>query len=297
LRHEFKTDLFKEVLGTLEKNSAAADIGECQGKASSSCMLTKSSRRTKRQLAKPKVAHIPQIERKVALLIGNNEYTGTIPKLVGAIPDVNAIGELFKNRLGYEVRVVRDAKKADIIESLNKLVEELNENDSVTIYYAGHGYQMGKTREGYWIPVDATATSPDNWLSNNDINKYLSNIAAKQVMLISDSCYSGTLASEAKVRVNGELQPADVLKNRAVVVMSSGGEEPVADLGKDGHSIFAWSLMQAMQQVSGWKDGSSLYQQVHEEVTKSFPQTPQYGASPAAGHILGGDFLFEERQY
>jgi uncharacterized caspase-like protein len=125
----------------------------------------------------------------------------------------------------------------------------------------------------------------------------LSNIAAKQVMLISDSCYSGTLASEAKVRVNGELQPADVLKNRAVVVMSSGGEEPVADLGKDGHSIFAWSLMQAMQQVSGWKDGSSLYQQVHKEVTKTFPQTPQYGASPAAGHILGGDFLFEERQY
>ncbi len=176
-------------------------------------------------------------------------------------------------------------------------MEELNENDSVTIYYAGHGYQMGRTREGYWIPVDASATNPDNWLSNSDINKYLSNIAAKQIMLISDSCYSGTLAGEAKVRVNDELRPSDVLKNRAVVVMSSGGEEPVTDLGKDGHSIFAWNLIQAMQQVSGWKDGASLYQQVHQEVIKAFPQTPQYSASTAAGHILGGDFLFEERQY
>jgi len=298
LRHKFKTELFKDALATLEKNSAAANIKECHGGASSGCMLTgKSSRKVKRQLPKPKVAHIPQIERKIALLIGNNEYTGTVPKLVGAIPDVNAIGELFKTRLGYEVRIIRDAKKADIIESMNKLVEELNENDSVTIYYAGHGYQMGNTREGYWIPVDGSATSPDNWLSNNDINKYLSNIAAKQVMLISDSCYSGTLASEAKVRVNGELQPTDVLKNRSVVVMSSGGDEPVADLGKGGHSIFAWSLMQAMKQVTNWKDGSSLYQQIHKEVTETFPQTPQYGASPAAGHILGGDFLFEERRY
>jgi len=174
------------------------------------------------------------------------------------VPDVNAVADLMKTRLGYEVRVVRNATKADMIESLNKLVEDIDEKDSVTIYYAGHGYQMGRTREGYWIPVDGTATSPDNWLSNNDINKYLSNIAAKQVMLISDSCYSGTLANELKVRVNGELQPSEVLKHRSVMVMSSGGEEPVADLGKGGHSIFAWSLMQAMKRVEGWKDGSAM---------------------------------------
>jgi hypothetical protein len=65
-------------------------------------------------------------------------------------------------------------------------------------------------------------------------------------MLISDSCYSGTLANEVKVRVNGELQASEVLKHRSVMVMSSGGEEPVADLGKGGHSIFAWSLIRAM---------------------------------------------------
>ena len=116
-------------------------------------------------------------------------------------------------------------------------------------------------------------------------------------MLISDSCYSGTLANEVKVRVNGELQPSEVLKHRSVMVMSSGGEEPVTDLGKGGHSIFAWSLMQAMKRVEGWKDGSAMYKQTHEEVTQSFPQTPQYSASPGAGHIFGGDFLFEERRY
>ena len=34
----------------------------------------------------------------------------------------------------------------------------------------------------------------------------------------------------------------DILMKRSVVVLSSGGDEPVSDEGKDGHSIFAWNL-------------------------------------------------------
>jgi hypothetical protein len=297
LRHDYKANLFKEALKILEQNSRAADLKTCQMEVSPNCMRVRSDRKTTRNQPAPKRAYLPQIQRKVAVLIGNNEYSGDIPKLKGAVPDVQALSEILKTRMGYEVRVIKDARKADIVDNLNKLVEEIDDNDSVAIYYAGHGYQEDKTRTGFWIPVDGTIDNPRTWISNDDITRYLSNITAKQVMLISDSCYSGTFTKEAKVMVNGKLEPQEVLNGRSVVVMSSGGEEPVTDEGKENHSIFAWNLMQAMKQVEGWTQGSKLFDQVREEVVKAFPQTPQYGSSLAAGHMQGGDFLFEERQY
>jgi hypothetical protein len=297
LRHDYKANLFKEALKILEQNSRAADLKTCQMEVSPNCMRVRSDRKTTRNQPAPKRAYLPQIQRKVAVLIGNNEYSGDIPKLKGAVPDVQALSEILKTRMGYEVRVIKDARKADIVDNLNKLVEEIDDNDSVAIYYAGHGYQEDKTRTGFWIPVDGKIDNPATWISNDDITRYLSNITAKQVMLISDSCYSGTFTKEAKVMVNGKLEPQEVLNGRSVVVMSSGGEEPVTDEGKENHSIFAWNLMQAMKQVEGWTQGSKLFDQVREEVVKAFPQTPQYGSSLAAGHMQGGDFLFEERQY
>jgi uncharacterized caspase-like protein len=210
---------------------------------------------------------------------------------------VEAMADLLKTRMGYEVRVVKDARKADIVDNLNKLVDEIDDNDSVAIYYAGHGYQDDKSRAAFWIPVDGTSSDPRTWVSNDDITRYLSNISAKQVMLISDSCYSGSLAKEAQVTVNGKVEAQDVLNGRSVIVMSSGGEEPVTDEGRDNHSIFAWNLMQALRQVEGWTPGAKVYEQVRQEVVKAFPQTPQYGSSVSAGHMQGGDFLFEERQY
>ncbi|MBK7005666.1 MAG: hypothetical protein IPH37_11460 [Burkholderiales bacterium] len=38
--------------------------------------------------------------------------------------------------------------------------------------------------------------------------------------------------------------------------------------------------------------GTSVWRKVRAEVTKAYPQQPQYGALPSAGHIEGGDYLF-----
>ncbi len=98
-------------------------------------------------------------------MVGVNKYSDpNIPSLETALPDAQAVGQQMKDSLGYEVRVVPDASRADIITSLNKLAREVGPNDSVTVYYAGHGYLNEKTGNGYWIPGDAKASSPDNWI-------------------------------------------------------------------------------------------------------------------------------------
>src|SRR5471032_2107330 len=151
--------------------------------------------------------------------------------------------------------------------------------------------------QGYWIPSDGSGRSPANWISNSDVSKLLAAIPAKQVMLVSDSCYSGTFTREQKLVAAAVSDPAQILGRRSVVVMSSGGEEPVADGGIEGHSIFAWSLMDAMKHVNRYDTGITVFDATRAKVTEAYPQVPQYGAAVSAGHASGGDYLFEARSY
>jgi len=193
--------------------------------------------------------------------------------------------------------MVEDATRVDIVKALNAVAREVGPNDSVTVYYAGHGYldeQAGR-KTGYWIPSDASVQSPKKWINNNDIAKLLKNIPAKQVMLVSDSCYSGVLV-ESRSSIAGK-SPQEILKQRSVAMMSSGGEEPVSDDGREGDSIFAWNLLKAIDKVENYQTGATLFEGIREGVTQAYPQVPQYGASTAAGHTAGGDYLLEKRSY
>lgn len=264
-----------------------------KGEASGACLATRKARELDKL-----IADAPTDTRKrVALLIGNDAYTGAIPTLTTPISDVDAIAAKLKEKHGFEVVVLRNAGKADIIREMNQLANSSVVADSVMIMYAGHGYQedakQGKPGMGYWIPVDAKVDAASSWLSNQDISKLLYAIPARQVMLISDSCFSGALTREQRVKAVKGLKREDVLKQRSVMVLSSGGEEPVTDLGHEGHSIFAWNLLNVLDRSHSDLTGFELYRQVHEGVIREFPQQPQYGASIFAGHKGDGDYFLD----
>ena len=134
-------------------------------------------------------------------------------------------------------------------------------------------------------------TSPDKWISNDTITRALSNIPAKQVMLVSDSCYSGSLAKEGKVTETVAIKREQTLTRRSVIAFSSGGEEPVSDEGHDNHSIFAWSMIQSLKKMTSETQGAQLHTLIKDAVAKEFPQVPQYGTLLSAGHTEGGEYL------
>lgn len=243
-------------------------------------------------------AALPQIERKVALVIGVDRYDdAAIPTLANATKDARTIGRLFERELGYETVVLENATRAAVVGALNRLALELRPQDSVVVYYAGHGELVQSTQLGYWQLADADAKRPQTWLSNADISRLVGRIGASQVALISDSCYSGSLVAEERLRAGtAPVDPVAVLTRKSVVVMSSGGNEPVFDEGKQGHSPFAWNLMANLQQVPNWRPGGQIFERVRFAVARELPQRPQYGVSRAAGHEPGGDYLFEQRQ-
>lgn len=285
--HEARTKLFAGALDMLEKDPKAADVADCVEGSTDLCIA---------QVPPPKDAYLPVVKRRFALLIGNNAYRSPVPELETAINDVTAIGAELRNKLGYEVKVVQNAGRKDMVDALNDLIRTTGKDDSVVIMYAGHGYLNEKTKAGYWIPTDATTSSPDKWVSNDTIARALRNIPAKQVMLVSDSCYSGSLTKEGKQVNTGAISREQTLTRRSVLAFSSGGDEPVTDEGHDDHSIFSWNMIAALQSIEAETSGQQLHASIKAAVAEEYPQVPQYGTVNSAGHAEGGEYLLTPKK-
>lgn len=287
-RHQARTLLYREALEEIRRNPKVVDVRECtDADDDRSLCLPKGAGG-----GVPDAVAAQPIARRIALLIGNNQYQPPIPPLLTPPRDVERIAASLRQQLGFEVRLLRNATKADLVRAVAALAREAAPADSVFVYYAGHGYLMDDTNMGYWIPVDGSVKTAAQWISNTDISRLLGAIPARQVMLVSDSCFSGTLAREQAVSAGAPTRQ-EVLRKRSVIVLSSGGEEPVSDEGKDGHSIFAWHFLRSIGQLEGTTVGFDVYRVVKKGVSEDYPQEPQYGAVVSAGHEAGGEYLFE----
>ena len=108
--------------------------------------------------------------RKIALLIGVEAYREPLPSLRTPTADVKSIGALLEDRFGYETRILMNATKAMMLEAFQALVDEMGEQDSLVVYYAGHGYILEADGLGYWLPADARTDTARQWLSNRSVS-------------------------------------------------------------------------------------------------------------------------------
>ena len=230
-----------------------------------------------------------------ALVIGNNNYDHLI-SLETAIADANAVAEVLKNKYGFEIiDVIIDGDYKKIKGSLNNLKNIISPYDNLLIYYAGHGHEDFDT--GFWIPVDGNDPVDDDdtfWISSNDISRAISKIPAKHILVIADSCYSGTLVERGSLNSNTKRKIdyyTNLLNKKARRAITSGANEPVVDGGGEGHSIFASAFLKILSNQNQIIEASELYTKIKKKVSDQVPQTPQYGLIPKSGD-QGGEFIF-----
>jgi len=225
-----------------------------------------------------------------AIVIGNDAYT-SLPRLETAVNDARAVARILAERYGFDVTLLTDATRADILRAFNATRRNLDHSDNLLIYYAGHGWLDEDAARGYWLPVDALPGDPTNWVSNAAITDAVRAVQAKHVMIMADSCYSGSLTRGISVSLQTPDYVSRMASKKARTVMSSGGLEPVLDEGGDGHSVFAKALLGALRENSEILDGHTLFSRIRRPVMVNSDQTPEYGDIRRAGHD-GGDFLF-----
>jgi hypothetical protein len=229
-----------------------------------------------------------------ALVIGNNDYM-KLPKLKTAINDAKAVADALRDLYGFEIKLILNGTRRDIVSALDKLRGELTQKDNLLIYYAGHGYFDKDAERGYWLPVGASGDTSADWISNADITDKLKALRAKHVMVVSDSCYSGTLTRGIRIKLRGPDYLIRISHKRARTVLTSGGLEPVMDSGGGEHSVFAKAFLDALQKNTAIMDGTQLFSNIRRRVMVNAYQTPQYSDIRFAGHE-GGDFLFVRNQ-
>jgi hypothetical protein len=237
-----------------------------------------------------------------ALVIGNNGYR-QLPRLRTAVNDAREIAGILKEQYGFEVTLLTDATRYDILSALNHLRETLTSKDNLLIYYAGHGILDERNRRGYWLPVDAEPNSTANWIANGDITAILNIMEVRQLLLVADSCYAGTLTRSAAGQLEPGMTQEELLsaiqkmaQARSRMVMTSGGIEPVIDSAGGKHSAFAEVFIQVLRSNDGMLLGREVFRRLQIRVAAmaerlSVVQVPEYAPIQFAGHEAG-DFVF-----
>ena len=233
-----------------------------------------------------------------ALIIGIDKYKGHWAKLENAVNDAQAIEKLLRTKYKFDhFKTLYDeqATRTNVIKELEWLAENVTGKDNVFIYYSGHGEFKKSFNKGYWVPVDAQTTSTSEYISNSDLQTYLGGIKSKHTLLASDACFSGDIFRGTTVSVPFEDSEKYYTKVHDLVsrnALTSGGIEPVMDGGRDGHSVFAYYFLKALNNNDNkYYDASQLYSDIKIPVTNNSDQSPKFHPVKNTGDE-GGQFIF-----
>ncbi len=238
-----------------------------------------------------------------ALVIGNDHYRHW-PELMNAIADASAVAKVLESNYGFQVTLLKDATRSQIMKALNQYRKMLTEKDNLLIYYAGHGHLEQGIDRGYWIPVDAEVNDNSEWLLLPGVTDMLQLMSAKHVLVVADSCFSGKLTRTTLAQLKPGLTEdarLDLLKTlsqkRVRTAMTSGGVKPVLDAGGSGHSVFADAFLGVLEENMSVLEAERLFWAVRTRVVSlsqklNTEQIPTYDPIHMAGHESLGDFIF-----
>jgi len=232
-----------------------------------------------------------------ALIIGINKYKDKyIPSLRAARKDAVAMEKLLRTRYGFETKLLLDqnATRAAIYNALRKLAVEAGEKDSVLIYYAGHGERDDLLKGGWWVPSDAKEGEPVSYLDNTIVQRVIAGMRARHVLLVSDSCYAGTLFGQGR-NLPPMLNERYYLKLYNEISrwgMTSGNKGPVEDRGAEGHSLFAYLLLRELREnEKPFIATQEVFARIAPIVGNNSEQNPVCKPIRNTGD-LGGQFVF-----
>ena len=237
-----------------------------------------------------------------AIVIGINNYRPPLSTLVTPVNDAKAIAAVLTEKYGFQVKLLlnQDATRVNILDAIIQFRDTLNENDSLLIYYAGHGYSDHASDKAYWLPVDADSVYSSNRIIADELTTDVRVQNARHVLIISDSCYSGGLSRDADTPTESAGRMIflnRMYKSRSRTLMASGGDEPVSDSGTDGHSVFAYAVLRSLLQAgqSVFTASDLFYSSVRQQVAGKSEQLPQYSVIRNSSHD-DGDFIFVKKQ-
>src|SRR5476651_2713322 len=196
-------------------------------------------------------------EKRVALVIGNNDYKN-VPKLQKAVNDARTMGDTLK-QLGFSVMVAENQTRAASSQTLLAFDRAVELGDTAFFFYAGHGFEIAG--QNFLLPTDVPAASEgqeelvrDASILADRIIERLQNKQARTAILVFDACRnnpferSGTRA----IAGGGGLAPMTQLPEGVFSVFSAGPRQTALDRlsndDNDPNSVFTRTFAKELLQ-------------------------------------------------
>lgn len=252
-----------------------------------------------------KVSITTDYQNSWAVVIGINDYAKW-PKLQYAVQDANSIRDMLIGRLGFSSDKVitltnADATRNNILSVFHDKLGhgQLKKDDRVFVFFAGHGAtrKLSSGRNlGYIIPVDSDPEQISvDAIPMTDLQNIAESLNAKHILFVMDACYSGLGLTRGGGTSSFLRENAKRLGRQ--MLTAGGADQLVADGGPNGHSVFTWTLLQALSGKAdlngdGMITATELAAYIAPAVSSVSQQTPAFGSLPGSE---GGEFVFEVR--
>ena len=203
----------------------------------------------------PKAVKAPENKDAVAVIIGNRNYEGDIPKVDYAHNDADAIRTFVTDLLGHDpdnIIDLRDATQAKLQATFGnershqgKLWSYLDAKggSDVVIYYSGHGVPGQKDQRGYLLPADADPDHPEiNGYPLDVLYANLGKLEARSITVLLDACFSGgshqgmLIRSASPILVSA--QEIHEGSGKIVILTAASGDQLASWDEKAKHGLF-----------------------------------------------------------
>jgi hypothetical protein len=173
-------------------------------------------------------------EKRVALVIGNNDYRN-VPKLQKAVNDARTIGDTLK-QLGFTVMVAENQTRQAFSQSLLAFDKAVDKGDTAFFFYAGHGFEIAG--QNFLLPTDVPAATEgqeelvrDASILADRIIERLQNKNVRTAILVFDACRNNPFERSGTRAVvgGGGLAPMTQLPEGVFSVFSAGPRQTALD--------------------------------------------------------------------
>jgi len=181
-----------------------------------------------------------------ALVVGINYYE-KIGGLYGCVDDAHAVKAVLERNsdgtVNFSTKILTGTGPTDMVcrSALRESIKELFTGDCETalFYFAGHGHL--ESTGGYLIASDAT--SGDEGLPLNDVLTFANSSAARNRIIVLDSCHSGIAATSLTASGISEI------KEGTTILTASTAEQYATE--KNGSGVFTTLFVDALGGAAG----------------------------------------------
>ena len=172
---------------------------------------------------------------RLALVIGNGHYPDASAPLTQSINDARALSSSLR-RDGFDVDMVEDATRDDILRAVNRLKSRIKHDTVVMLFFGGYGVQAG--RESYMLPVDAVIWKERDvrrqGVSIDGVLEMMKEQGAKAKLVVVDASRRNPFERRFRSYSHG-LAPISASDNALVLTSAAPGK--VVDDGTGEHSV------------------------------------------------------------